>query len=282
MKDQIAKLLPRALKNTIKKLVYRKYGSTSRLSTSLSDNQVYPNFCLRASTDLKHFSNFRRNIVYKQILEHVTFELGQEYLDEIPKNLLMHIEKFKKNDDWGNPELFQYPKIGEVSPSTLRYVKVLGDLLKLFGDMEEYKVAEIGVGYGGQCRIINSICNPQSYTLIDLKPVLMLTQRYLDNYILKSTLDFKTMNELYPKEYDLVISNYAFTELPRAVQDVYLQKVILNSKRGYITYNEITPTHFNSYKRDELIAKISGAQIIDEKPLTNDKNCIIVWGSQTL
>ncbi len=86
------------------------------------------------------------------------------------------------------------------------------------------------------------------------------------------------MNELIQKDYDLVISNYAFTELPRPVQDIYLQKVILNSKRGYITYNEITPIEFKSYTSDELVAMIPGSKVFKEVPLTHPKNCIIVWG----
>ena len=87
------------------------------------------------------------------------------------------------------------------------------------------------------------------------------------------------MNELSQKDYDLVISNYAFTELPRTIQNVYLNKVILNSKRGYITYNEITPKEYNSYKSDELIEMIPGARKLKEEPLSHPKNCLIVWGT---
>jgi hypothetical protein len=101
----------------------------------------------------------------------------------------------------------------------------------------------------------------------------------LDNYALKSQLSYKTMNELAIDSYDLVISNYAFTELTREIQDVYLKKVILNSKRGYITYNEISPDSFRSYKRDELLKIIPNSRIIEEVPLTHPKNCIIIWGN---
>lgn len=265
------------LANKIKKT--RNNGLIKRFSTSYSDNQIYPNFCLKASVDLKVFSNFRRSDIYKQILEHVTYELGEAYIREIPDSLLVNIESFKKNDEWGNPELFEYPQIGKISSTTLRYVKVLGDLLSFFNSLEGLSICEIGVGYGGQCRIINSIASPNKYTLVDIKPALMLTQRYLDNYILNSTIKYMTMNELENQKYDLVISNYAFTELPRSIQDVYLKKIILNSKRGYITYNDINPANFNSYKKDELLKIIPNSQIIDEKPLTHPKNCIIVWGA---
>ncbi len=75
-----------------------------------------------------------------------------------------------------------------------------------------------------------------------------------------------------------MISNYAFTELPRTIQEVYLRKVILRSKRGYITYNEITPPAFRSLKVDELTAIIPGTRILKEEPLSHPRNCIIVWG----
>ena len=242
------------------------------------------------------FSNFRRNKVYRRALEHVSFEQGISYIDEIRKmnfDLLKDIELFKQNDKWGNPETHQYPapstsqsahkpvEIGTISPNTLRYVKVLGDLISLFKQLGNLKIAEIGVGYGGQCRIINSIASPSEYTLIDIKPALMLSNIYLDHYILNSVLKYKTMNELEVQNYDLVISNYAFSELHRNIQDVYLNKVILNSRKGYITFNQISPEYFKSYKREELLEIIPNSCIIEEKPLTHEKNCIIIWGNKS-
>ena len=281
MKNTLKKIIPSSIIKVINKINKSKY----KYSTSLSDNLVYPNYCLKASNDLVFFSNFRSNKrsnkAYREILEHVTKDLGLALINEITLNnneLLSHIDLFKKNDEWGNPELFEYDKIGKISPTTLRYVKVLGDLKHLFGELDSFKICEIGVGYGGQCRIINSINNPFEYTLVDIKPALMLSQRYLDNYVLGSIMKYKTMNELEKTDYDLIISNYAFTELPRNIQEVYLKKIILNSKRGYITYNEITPEYFNSYKREELIKLIPNSHIIDEKPITHKNNCIIIWG----
>jgi len=87
------------------------------------------------------------------------------------------------------------------------------------------------------------------------------------------------MNELEKRDYDLVISNYAFSESKKELQDVYLEKVILGSKRGYITYNEITRLELNSYEKDELVKIIPHSKIIEENPLTHPKNCIIIWGN---
>lgn len=253
--------------------------------TSVSDSWAYTDFCLKASNDVFTFSNFRKNKVYRRILEHVNVRTGQLYLDEIikiRKELLLDIDKIKENDLYGNPDLYEYNGVGKISPSTLRYVKVFADLLRMFNKLDEYKIAEIGVGYGGQCRIINSIAKPKEYTLIDIKPALLLAQRYLDGYDMSSTIKYKTIDDLstYIKNYDLVISNYAFTELRREIQEVYLDKIILNSKRGYITYNEITPNYFKSYKKKELLSVIPNSHIIEETPLTHYKNCIIIWGNK--
>ena len=279
----LKRVIPSSIKNAIKNSIDSNQETSLKRtsSTSLSDNQLYPNFCLKASTDLSVFFNFRRNAIYQEILEHVNYETGKEYLNEITKNnpeLLKNIDAFKKNDEFGSPETFDFAPIGNISSSTLRYIKVAGDLMSLFKNLDNLNICEIGVGYGGQCRVLNSAAAPATYTLVDIKAALMLTQRFLDNFILNSVIKYKTMNELEIQNYDLVISNYAFTELPRSIQDVYLKKIILNSKRGYITYNDINPAQFNSYKKDALLKIIPNSRIIEEKPLTHKENCIIVWG----
>jgi putative sugar O-methyltransferase len=280
-KEFIKKIVPYYF---IEKYQNKKYGKQSTLlKTSLSDNQLYPDFCLKASNDMLIFSNFRKNEVYRMILEHINRKTGQLYLNEIKKtysDLLKSIDKIKENDLYGNPDIYEYEHIGKICPSTLRYTKVLADLLNTFHLLDGLKIVEIGVGYGGQCRIINSISKPKEYTLIDIKPALLLAQCYLDGYILSSSMKYKTMNELQKEEYDLIISNYAFTELKREIQDVYLEKVILNSKCGYITYNEVTPDYFRSYKKDELIKIIPNSYSVEEIPQTYQNNCIIVWNNK--
>jgi putative sugar O-methyltransferase len=251
-----------------------------KTSTSLSDNQSYPQVCIQASNDYKKFNKFRRNTTYNEILEHVSKEQGLEYLQIISNDLdiLSSINDFKANDNYGSPRMYDYPNVGVFSPSTLRYIKVLHDIKKHFQTIDNLNICEIGVGYGGQCRILNTYYQPATYCLVDIQPALALAQRFLDNYIIQSVLAYKTMNELEQKNYDLVVSNYAFTELPRIIQDIYLKKVILNSKRGYITYNEINPKEFNSHTSNELTAIIPGSKIFKEEPLTHPGNCIIVWG----
>ena len=84
------------------------------------------------------------------------------------------------------------------------------------------------------------------------------------------------MDELKNNKYDLVISNYAFSELTRNVQDIYTDKIIKNSSHGYITYNNFA--RFDSYKLDEYKVKFSkDIKIYEEEPNTNPLNKIISW-----
>jgi hypothetical protein len=281
-------MISKILKNILPHFIVEKIqnsrnvegGVSVKIKTSMSDNEKYPNICLTFANDLLIFNNFRKNEIYREVLEHVDIKTGGLYLEEIIKTrpcLINEMEKIKANDIYGNPIFYEYHTVGKICPSTLRYAKVLADLLNLFGSLDGLKIAEIGVGYGGQCRVINAIAKPAEYTLIDIKPALLLAQTYLDNYILSSVMKYTTMNELRKETYDLIISNYAFTELRRDIQDVYLKKIILNTKHGYITYNEITPESFRSYKKDDLVKIIQNSKIIEETPKTHEKNFIIIW-----
>jgi putative sugar O-methyltransferase len=214
------------------------------------------------------------------VLEHVNPELGRRYLEEIARRSGFHPDwkEFRRNDERGGARLVEYDGAGSISPSTVRYVKVLADLQTHFGDLDGLSMCEIGVGYGGQCRIVHAGAAPAEYWLVDLEPVQMLARRYLDGYVLRGTLRYRTMNELEVRRWDLVVSNYAFSELPREVQEVYMDKVLLRCARGYLTMNELTPPEFRSFTREEMLARIPGSRALDEVPFIDDANYILVWG----
>jgi hypothetical protein len=195
----------------------------------------YENFCKSVSVDNEAFKTFKSNPDLVYMLEHVTYEQGLGYLAEIKRlhpKLLNHIECFATNDSLGSPKVFWYGEINmNMSPTTLRYIKVLADLMTYFGDLSGLDIVEIGVGYGGQCKIINDYFVPKSYTLIDLPSVLDLTEKYLECHGIQN-MSFKWHSNA---SYDLCISNYAFTEISRQNQDIYVKNVINNSAKGYIT-----------------------------------------------
>lgn len=266
-----------------------KYMVSKGRKTSMSDDNAYPALCHAASEDEKFFRDFRRNFIYNRVLEHVPQYQGQEYLDVIKRNEKLKFtdadwDNFRKNDLYGNPRVYSYEinnRTMALSPTTLRYAKVLQDIVTLFDTNKLKKIAEIGIGYAGQCRVLTSYFAVDSYTLFDLPEVLGLAKKYLGKFGSTDKIRFVDGTNIdVDDEYDFVISNYAFSELIRDVQDIYLEKVILKSKAGYMTWNSLSCDVLDGYTLDELLAKIPGSSVIKEEPLTATNNCIIIWGNQ--
>jgi putative sugar O-methyltransferase len=257
----------------------------TKANRSMSDNGYYIAAVQAAVQNYKAFSTFKRHRDYRAVLEHVTREDGQRYLDILRKaapDFIDDIEKFKVNDLIGGPRTFPYWGVGQISPTTLRYMKVASDLRKLFGCNLGESVAEIGVGYGGQLLVSDLAFSMARYDLFDLAPVLRLVERYLESHLLNCAYRTLTLNQCLGKEtYDLAISNYAFSELPGQLQRKYIQKVLASAKRGYLTMNSGTSkAAFQDDKLSltELRALLPDFETLPEEPLTHPGNYIIVWG----
>lgn len=249
--------------------------------SSISDSGEYPEFCRRAATDDDVFARFRRSATYMWILEHVTREQGNAYLEEIRRRPreASRFEALLTEREAGGPRRYRFGELGLVSPTTMRYAKVASDLDELFGPLDGLRIAEIGIGYGGQCRVIESLWTPASYELYDLPEVLALAGRFLDaSGVDRATIVAHDGRDPERAEVDLVVSNYAFSELRREIQDGYLENVIATAKRGYLTYNHISPPELRSYTAEEFVAMIPGAHVLPETPLTDPENVVVVWG----
>jgi len=271
---------------TFLKIFSKKYYKTIDSYRSESDNGFYLHIIEKATNDHKTFKNFKNHPFYQEILEHVSYSQGKEYLDCIiknDKNLLDKIDEFLKNDKIGNPKKYYYKEIDKlVSPTTLRYIKVASDIKNIFSDKID-NIVEIGCGYGGQYLILDKLINIQNYLLIDLYEVTKFIEKYLECYVLNSSYETKTINKISQNNsWDLVISNYAFSELPSETQYNYIKKILLKSKNGYMTMNSGLDTSAflkNHLSLKEITNLMPSIKIIPEKPLTHKGNYIIVWGN---
>jgi len=245
-------------------------------NTSISDNIKYPELCSLALSNSNIFNNFKSNTIYNEILEHVTFQEGVEYIQQFNYNnkIIKNIEKFKINDLKGSPRCYNYENIGDFSPTTLRYIKILNDLSQL--DLDNKHIVEIGAGYGGQYTVLRQIFTPKKYTFIDLEPVIKLIEKYVTELNLTDILLEYINGTLLSKtiQSDLVISNYAFSECSKSIQDLYIEKIINHTKHCYMLYNNM-----NGYTHDEFISKVGRANIKVSKeiPCTHPKNVIVSW-----
>lgn len=262
--------------------------SNSRINEfQLSDSQLtkYEEILIKAVHSNFHFKRFRRNFHYRQILEHVTPDLGFEYIKKINNlnpNFLKLSDTRKYFDNIGNPLTYEYLGIGTISPTTLRYLAVALELKVLFGNLDNRIIGEIGVGYGGQFKTLDIMYKLRKYYAFDLPLAQLLTKKYLSNLTINAEHIFPDIDGWDKStRIDLVISNYAFSELSRETQLLYLDKVILKSQNGYMTMNT-GRGNFSGRKRDqldvsELLRIIPNSRIIEEVPKTNIDNYIIIW-----
>lgn len=244
----------------------------------------YIDICRKAITDNNIFNNFKSLPAYNEILEHVSYEQGNEYLNAIANNQFL-TESFlaimQKNDCFGGPRVFPYSINGKqilLSPTTLRYIKVLDDLYNIFGDLSQFEIAEIGCGYGGQMMIIREAFNISNYTLFDLPDVQQLIQKCILHNGHNSGCHIGLLDNSFKKldssKKLLVISNYAFSEFDDNLQNEYYNQVVNYADNIYMTCNILPGRDASSLKK--IMAKFPKSKILPEKPLTHPGNFIWV------
>jgi trans-aconitate methyltransferase len=140
-------------------------------------------------------------------------------------------------------------------------------------------VVEIGCGYGGQAAVLNRMFGIRDYTCFDLPPVLELIERYL---VEVSDLEIRR-GDLAEKAYkwDLVISNYAFSELRRDLQIHYMENILLKSASGFMIMNSgltnKTGRSTGKLTITEIREFLPNLRIVEETPLTGPDNYVILW-----
>ena len=256
-------------------------------SESQSDSEItkYSKMIWEFNQNDKKFRKFRRYFNYRLILEHVDFKLGKKYLSKINSispSFILENRRIIKNDKIGNPRVYYYPIAGSMSPTTLRYIAVMLEIKELFKLKGPVSVAEIGVGYGGQFAILNSFLEIENYSAFDLPQVLDLAERYVG--LVSNTDKFvkKDISNIQPEKFDLIVSNYAYSELPIHIQREYLEKLISQSKMGYMIMNsgksDFTGRSKGKISLEELQTSIGNSEVLEEFPLTGPDNYLLVWG----
>lgn len=214
------------------------------------NNELYVDVCSQACVDDNVFSKFKSIQAYKNVLEHVSTDQGRYYLsviEQMTDSLGENLEAFKENDKYGQPTLGNFPTIGSISPTTLRYIKNTFDMASLVEETPISKIVEVGGGYGGLCKTLSVVCDFDEYVLIDLPEVVKLQDRYLSNFpdLYKKCVFVPCTESKEIKDIDLFISNYALSECADEIQEMYFKKLISNSKFAYIVYNVVGFKQYN-------------------------------------
>ena len=207
---------------------------------------------------------FKSNPRYTYMLEHVSKEQGQEYLECIStKTNITNDEAIAFcaiNDANGSPKKEQYDALSEtvsVSPSSLRYIYhahlILAHMKSLGGDdaaaaaaaEAAMDIVEVGGGYGGLCLAVHHFAAKygviiRSYTICDLTNIIRLQQLYLNHVNPKLKVDFVdagTYGADIPHDKIFLISNYCFSEIVEGHQALYRQRLFPKIAHGFMAWN---------------------------------------------
>jgi len=271
------------LKNRLRRLLLQKSRFSQDAISSDSQATFYENAVSKIIESDRVFNKFRRVYDYREILEHVDYDLGMEYLAIIlqknPK-ILVNLNEFQKNDLIGKPRTYNFAKVGKMSPTTLRYIAMAIEIAEKMGQSKFSKIVEIGGGYGGQASVLHTVEFFDEYFIYDLPDVQVLIEQFSSKRKVRNLI-YPKLDETYDFEFDLLISNYAFSELPREVQNQYIQKVILKSRNGFMLMNSgntnMTGRSDGKITISELRAIIPNLEIYPEDPLTSADNYLLVW-----
>lgn len=211
----------------------------------------YISKCKLFSENDDAFNSFRRDDDYKKILEGGEYIVGKfsleniynNYSEEIPL-IKSKLEEFKENDIYGNPVILEYDIFGNICPCTIKYVHNALDIKSIVGNNSIKKVVEIGGGFGAMCKTLSVLYNFEEYIMIDLPDVISLAKKYLEHFpnisnkiTYISCENFVNLPEI--KDVDLFIADSSLAECDRETQGMYVDKILKNSKYGYIVYNTL-------------------------------------------
>ena len=206
--------------------------------------QKYLQICRAAAKDSNIFKNFRATMDYQNII------IGGDHERNLAYYKLMEPlvpDCLKNCDTIGNPPI--NPETG-YSTYTLRCLYTVRDIEKHFGSLENKNIVEIGSGHGGLCHVMSAVgVKFKSYTLIDLPEVNQLARKYLADM---PNIKYMSAEEIIPRKYDLVISEYCLSELDLKGQNYYLDNVMKYCQGAYLAMNI-----WNTERKTEMQRRLS-------------------------
>lgn len=257
---------------------------------SVSGTMDWPRACEALVSGAWKSENFRRIRAVRQVVETLGPVDGRHFAKWIAHNApeFLTDKRVAAIDSWGNPIRWPAACLGtprSFSPTTLRY---LAHALWLNHEgfvKDGDTVIEIGVGFGGLAAM-NAIVSNATTIMVDLPQVTHAAMRQMNELGLGN---FASSDHSKASVSDACfISNYAFTELSRDLQDVYAEKFIRHANRGFILSNAaVFSGHMQSRDNNQIIELLAqhGAHA-KEDSMSNilcqsDRyhgNVIIGWG----
>lgn len=273
------------------------------MQTSISDTELYRQSCRLAATDPELFSVFRQLDYITDIIEPWRTAGGDVQMTVFAREVLEQLRQESDfaedwarcvpNDAVGAPRLLTLNGLGQVSPYTLRYLKVAYDLRTLFGSLDGLDIVELGGGFGGQCAVLSRLFKWRSYTLVDLPETLMLAERYLTQLNIDRVRFVTDDSDVGRQRVGLFLSNYAYTELNAALRHRYRDTFLAAADRGFLLWNlryfetqraagdVVRGQAVNDAEIAQLFSKVQNGRFADHLLQSNDHyygNQLVIWG----
>ncbi len=240
----------------------------------MSDGMPYAEFCEYVMNDDSGelIKNFRRHPDYDLVVPGNRDGKGvMEFLNIIKKEypgMLQYMDDFEKQQgEFGNPTTYEYD-IGTFDSVLILYMYYLALTMDYFGNLNGMKICEIGPGAGLFFKLLTDIHYGIKYIFVDLEGPLFINRKHVEylgredcvmNYLPCSTV----MSENIDYKLDLVVSDCAFNELHKDVQEVYIEKLLNKSVRGRVAFydadiNAVLPSLgiMDTFKRLDKKSKI--------------------------
>jgi putative sugar O-methyltransferase len=264
-----------------------------RRRSSITDNGWWSKFCARNAADDKRFAKFRRAFRHRLIVEATPPAEARLHMARLLRQTPHYaalFDKFVTLDRLGAPRMTQFARDVWFAPNTVRYMRYLSDCEARFGALDGATVVEIGIGFGGQCKIFFDRFQIGKYILIDLPGPIALARRVLTEVlgaeVVAERLVFLEASHagvprgLPEGRFDLAISTLAFSECHRSTQQRYIDTVLSRARCGYIHRNEISSFFgVKSLGIAEIAAALPAKLEIEKDDMTYwyDRTDILVW-----
>ncbi len=236
-----------------------------------------------------NYEFFKSNYNYNSILEHVSLEYGNKYLNlienEFPNiNYSIILDFCKINDLYGNPKKEKFKDLSNniliCSPTSLRYIYHSLIILKYYSQTKCKNIVEVGCGYGGLCLAINYFMKYfdieiNNYHIIDLSEPLNLIKFYLNKHksYIKININYHdslTYGINIPNSKDLFfISNYCYTEIEKKHNNKYTEILLPKIINGFIIWQNGGNNGAYPISNCSNILNKEVKKIMEEKPQTD-------------